>query len=30
MNLEEIGNKKFIGKGNMSKCYLLDDGNVLK
>ena len=30
MNLREIKNKKFLGKGNFSKCYLLDDGNVLK
>ena len=30
MLLKEIGNKKFLGEGRMSKCYLLDDGNVLK
>ena len=30
MNLKEIGNKKFLDKGNLSKCYLLEDGNVLK
>ena len=30
MELNEIGKKKFLGKGEMAKCYLLEDGNVLK
>jgi len=30
MNLSEIDKKQFLGKGNMSKCYILEDGNVLK
>lgn len=30
MLLKEIGNRKFLGKGTMSRCYLLEDGKVLK
>ena len=30
MLLKEIGNKKILGEGRMSRCYLLEDGNVLK
>ena len=30
MKLREIGNKQFFDKGRLSKCYLLDDGNILK
>lgn len=30
MNLREISNKKFFDKGSLSKCYLLEDGNILK
>ena len=30
MELNEIGKKKFLAKGFMAKCYLLEDGNVLK
>ena len=30
MELKEIKNKKYFNKGQMSRCYLLDDGNVLK
>lgn len=30
MNLREISNKKILGRGAFSKCYLLEDGNVLK
>ena len=30
MELKEIGNKIKLGKGQTSKSYLLEDGNVLK
>ena len=30
MKLKQIGNKTYFDEGSLSKCYLLDDGNVLK
>ena len=30
MKLKDIGSKEFFDKGGLSKCYLLEDGNILK
>ena len=30
MELKEIGNKKYLGKGACAKCYVLEDGTVFK
>ena len=30
MELKEIKNKKYFNKGRTAKCYLLDNGNILK
>ncbi|MBR6690808.1 MAG: hypothetical protein IKL65_05700 [Bacilli bacterium] len=30
MDLKEIGKKQFIDKGTTGRCYLLEDGNVVK
>ena len=30
MKLEEIGKKTFLDKGQYGKCYILENGKVLK